>query len=71
MTSRYSYLSPDGLPIEPRTYATESEAAAALARWVRRFDGQGYYAAVDGRIALADLPAACTLVITPQRRRAL
>jgi hypothetical protein len=58
---RWTVLSPDGVPIAPETYPSEEAARKALAAWCRRFEGQGYYAAVDGRIALADLPGRCRI----------
>jgi hypothetical protein len=53
--------SPDGLPIDTCTYRSRKEAFHALIRWCQRFETQGYYAAVGRRIALADLPAQCTV----------
>ena len=59
----YTVLSPDGVPIGPRTYRTIAEADAALTKWCRRFAEQGFYSsAVAGRIALADLPARCRII---------
>jgi len=62
---RFRVLSPDGVPIEPRTYPTEGRALLALAAWCLRFEAQGFYSAADGqRIALSDLPARCTVETT-------
>lgn len=58
---RFQVISPDGLPIAPRTFASRAAAERARDRWCARFEAQGYYAAVGRRIALADLPAACTI----------
>jgi hypothetical protein len=58
---RWTVLSPDGVPIAPETYPSEEAARKALAAWCKRFEAQGYYAAVDGRIALADLPGRCRI----------
>ena len=57
--ARFQVLSPDGLPIEPKTYASETAARAALARWSQRFQAQGYYAGVTGRIPLEELLDRC------------
>jgi len=57
----WSVVSPDGIPITPETHPTEEAAREALAAWCRRYEAQGYYAAVDGRITLADLPGRCRI----------
>jgi hypothetical protein len=59
---KFAVLSPDGIPIWPDLYNTQAEAQAALAKWCKRFERQGYYAAVDRRIPLAELPARCEIV---------
>jgi len=67
-TSYYKVLSPDGLPIAPgHCYLTRDTAEAALTAWCLRFEAQGYYAGVEERIALEDLPSRCT--ITERRMR--
>lgn len=60
---KYIVLSPDGLPItmHRRNYPSREAANAALAEWCKRFDQQGYYAAVTRQISLTDLPAACEI----------
>jgi len=57
--SRFVVLSPDELPIQPTTFRSRDAAEQALSRWCQRFTAQGYYAAVDGRIPLDELPARC------------
>jgi hypothetical protein len=57
----WTVLSPDGVPIAPGTYPSEEAARKALAVWCKRFEAQGYYAAVNGRIALSDLPGRCRI----------
>jgi hypothetical protein len=52
-------LSPDELPIDTVVFTSRQSAERALARWCRRFTAQGFYAAVDGRIPLDELPARC------------
>lgn len=59
--TRFEVLSPDGIGIAPRTWATREQAETALTQWCKRFEIQGYYAAVKGRIALTDLRAACEI----------
>jgi hypothetical protein len=59
---RWTVVSPDGVPIAPETYPSEEAARKALTDWCKRYEAQGYYAAVDGRIALSDLPARCRVV---------
>jgi hypothetical protein len=56
---RWTVVSPDGVPIAPETYPSEAAARKALAAWCGRYEAQGYYASVSGRIALADLPGRC------------
>jgi len=62
MHTMFTVLSPDGVPITPKRYRSRELALLALATWCQRFWPQGYYASVNGRIALADLPARCTIV---------
>ena len=58
----YQVISPDGLPLSSAAfYRTREQAEAALARWCQRFVVQGYYVSFNGHIALADLPARCTI----------
>jgi hypothetical protein len=59
--TRFIVISPDGLPIAPTTYPTRQAAEDALTDWCRRFEPQGYYAAVSERIPLAELPARCEI----------
>jgi len=58
----FTVLSPDGVPISPVRYLSRERALLALAVWCQRFVPQGYYAGVEGRIALRDLPRRCTIV---------
>ena len=47
---RYRVLSPDGFDIEPvNAYTTKKEAAAALSRFVERYEMQGYYSTFRNR----------------------
>jgi hypothetical protein len=58
---RWTVVSPDGVPIAPETYPSEDAARKALSAWCGRYEAQGYYASVSGRIALADLPGRCRI----------
>jgi hypothetical protein len=58
---KWRVISPDGIPITPETFPSEEAARQALTVWCKRFEGQGYYSAVDGRIPLALLPEACEI----------
>jgi len=59
---KFRVISPDDLPITPKSYPTLPAAKLALAGWCLRFVAQGYYSAADGRrISLDDLPAACKI----------
>jgi hypothetical protein len=59
---KFIVLSPDGIPIAPERYNSRAEAEAALTEWCKRFERQGYYAAVGERIPLAELPSRCEIV---------
>ena len=60
---RWEVLSPDGFAIHREdTYPSVAAAKKALAKWAKRFEQQGYYASVRGRIALKDLPKYCSIV---------
>jgi hypothetical protein len=65
---KFTVLSPDGIPIAPELYGSQAEAEAALREWCKRFERQGYYAAVDGRIALDELPSRCEIVREERRQ---
>jgi hypothetical protein len=61
--SRYDVISPDGFSINREgTYPSVAAAKKGLSEWVKRFERQGYYASVRGRIALKDLPAYSRIV---------
>ena len=58
---RFNVISPDGLPIGSEPFNSRKEAEAGLAEWCKRFETQGYYAAVSVLIPLADLPSWCLI----------
>lgn len=57
----YQVLSPDGLPIAPGTWTSEAAAITARDQWIERYRPQGYYAAVERRIPVDELAAACRI----------
>ena len=60
---RYDVISPDGFSTTPEgEYATRDEAKAHLRDWMKRYEQQGYYSSVNGRIPLEDLEDACEIV---------
>ncbi len=60
-------ISPDGLPIRSKPFATRVAAKKALKEFVARFAIQGYYAASNEDIELDKLAARCQIV--PQKYR--
>jgi len=58
VTTCYTVVSPDGLPIVPTTFPSRARAEHALEEWCARYAAQGYYATADGRripvVVLAD-----------------
>ncbi len=60
---RYDVISPDGFSINREgTYPSVAAAKKGLAEWVKRYQMQGYYSSMRGRIELKDLPAYCRIV---------
>jgi hypothetical protein len=55
-TQKWNVLSPDGFPITPEPFASEQAARDFIPRWCSRYEEQGYYSAVGGRIPLDELP---------------
>ena len=61
--TRYVVISPDGFPIHfSDTYATIKDAKKAFNDWKKRYEGQGYYSANDGRIPLNELNQHCQII---------
>jgi hypothetical protein len=61
---KYHVISPDGFPITPEPFPSKSAAEAYMEGWCAQFKHQGYYAGVNGRIPLAELPG--RLVVVPE-----
>ena len=60
---RYDVISPDGFSINREgTYPSVAAAKKGLAEWAKRYERQGYYASVRGRIAIEDIPAYSRIV---------
>ncbi len=66
----YVVLSPDGVPIRARPFATRAAAERAVVAFAARYVAQGYYAGVDGIIPLEELPGRCRIVSQENRRPA-
>ena len=58
----YQILSPDELPISMQNYATKELAFLGFYAWKKRFEKQGYYSSLEGRIELEDLVHECQLL---------
>ena len=59
----YDVLSPDGFAINAtETYNTIPEAQAAVRKWVKRYEVQGYYSSNKGRIAFDDIISHCRII---------
>lgn len=54
-------LSPDGITIDfnKNSYKDMATAEKAFDLWANRYEAQGYYSSVRGRIALSDLKDCC------------
>jgi len=60
---KFDVLSPDGFSIHfSDTYNSEEEAKIALKNWCKRYELQGYYSSVNGRISLKDLKSCCKII---------
>lgn len=67
LTMRCEVLSPDGISIEGRSYPSRRAALRALARWVKRYEWQGFYSTARWeRIPLEELPGRCRLIRVPK-----
>lgn len=60
--ARYLVLSPDDVPSRTRPFGSREAAERAVLEFAARYVVQGYYAAVDGVVALEDIPARCRIV---------
>ena len=58
----WDVISPDGFSIAREdTWPTEAKAKKALKEWMKRYEHQGYYSSMNGRIELAELERACKI----------
>ena len=58
---KYIVLSPDGLPISKRSFATRADAERGVGSFIKRFEAQGYYAGVGYRLPLHQIAARCSV----------
>jgi hypothetical protein len=56
-------MGPDGICISPEAFSTKSDTISFYKEWVKRFENQGYYSSVEGRISLEMLDQCSTLII--------
>jgi hypothetical protein len=62
LDGKFDVLSPDGFSIHPiDVYDTPEDAKLAIAEWIKRYEKQGYYSSVKGRIPLDELESWCKL----------
>lgn len=62
---KYDVISPDGFSIHfSDTYPTKKAAENALKEWCKRYEIQGYYSSMSGRIELNKLPQYCKIIKT-------
>lgn len=62
-TKSFDVISPDGFSIDRiMTYPTRTKAKNALKKWTKRFEQQGYYSSVKGRIPLSELADHCKII---------
>ena len=60
---RFNILSPDGFSIHHSdTYVSPEKAWEAFDEWKKRYETQGYYSSVGGRIPLDELKDHCKLI---------
>lgn len=56
MAKKWMVWGPDGLPIQPDPFDTREQAEAGKLEFLNRYEQQGYYSSVYGRIELFNLP---------------
>jgi hypothetical protein len=60
---RFDVISPDGFSIHfSDTYKSVEAAKEAFENWKKRYEVQGYYSSVRGRIPLDELEHYCRIV---------
>jgi AAA+ superfamily predicted ATPase len=60
-SKKIQVISPDGFTIDfqKNSYKDMAAAEKAFDAWAKRYEGQGYYSSVRGRIALNELKSYC------------
>ncbi len=62
-TAKYNVLSPDGIPIAPKPFASRKAAQAFIPLWCKRYERQGYYLTAQWeKIPLEELPYCLRIV---------
>ena len=64
---KFTVLSPDGIPIREKRFASREAAERGIKEFVARFRVQGYYAGVNGRLAVEEIAGRCTITEGPSR----
>jgi hypothetical protein len=62
MEKTYRVLSPDGIDILPKTFASKKEARTALKEWKKRYKAQGGYSSNRGWIHYEDIEFECKII---------
>ena len=61
--AKFDVISPDGFSISmDELWKSKAEAKKALKEWIKRYQKQGYYASVNGRIPLENLEKHCKII---------
>ena len=60
-TQEFTVTSPDGIPIQRKQFVSREAAERGITEFVARFRVQGYYAGVDGRLAVDEIAGRCTI----------
>jgi hypothetical protein len=67
---KYDVFSPDGFTVHHSDmYTSRKKAKQALAKWVKRYESQGYYSSNKGRITLTELPNHCKIVTVTNNQK--
>ena len=57
----FTVMGPDGIPIREKPFTSREAAERGIIEFVARFRVQGYYAGVDGRLAVSEIAGCCTI----------
>ncbi len=59
MSQIIDILSPDGISIRETNFDSKAQAIEYYNNWAKRFENQGYYSSIKGKIALDQLSYNC------------